>query len=192
MTSVPMTGFQNVLTFADMYAAAKVVAPVFLKTQFLNFLFGLRVSGLLVSLVLGLLALFFWIRVKKLSSKKTVKTGLSGIDKESLLFDKKINVMLRKIDDYISFENILYWKLALAEIDSYVNKVIVEIGFKGSDMSERLCKMSEEYLSNLEELKTTHTKVSEILNDNNYFLTKEETEALIEVYKNAINELRKM
>ena len=127
-----------------------------------------------------------------MSSKKTVKTGLSGIDKESLLFDKKINVMLRKIDDYISFENILYWKLALAEIDSYVNKVIIEIGFKGSDMSERLCKMSSEYLNNLEELKETHKKVSEILNDNNYFLTKEETEALIEVYKNGINELRKM
>jgi hypothetical protein len=80
----------------------------------------------------------------------------------------------------------------LAEIDSYVNKVIVEIGFKGSDMAERLCKMSFEYLANLEELKETHKKVSEILNDNNYFLTKEETEALIEVYKNAINELRKM
>jgi len=59
MTSIPMTGFQNVLTFADMNEAAKKVAPVFLKTQFLNFLFGLRVSGLLVSLVLGLLVLFF-------------------------------------------------------------------------------------------------------------------------------------
>jgi len=109
-----------------------------------------------------------------------------------LLFDKKINLMLKKIDDYISFENILYWKLALAKIDSYVNKVIVEIGFKGSDMTERLCKMSKEYLPNLEELKETHKKVSEILNDNNYFLIKEETEKLIEVYKNAINELRKM
>ncbi len=108
MTNMPINGFQDVLTFADMSAAAKVVAPVFLKTQFLNFLFGLRVSGLLISLVLGLLVLFFWIRVKKLSSKKTVKTGLSGMDKESLLFDRKINLMLKKIDDYISFENILY------------------------------------------------------------------------------------
>jgi hypothetical protein len=108
MTSVPMVGFQNVLTFADMSVAAKKVAPVFLQTQFLNFLFGLRISGLFVSLVLGLLILFFYFRVKKLSSKKTVKVGLSGIDKESLLFDRKINVMLKKIDDYISFENILY------------------------------------------------------------------------------------
>jgi hypothetical protein len=104
----PIVGFQNVLTFADMNAAAKVVAPVFLKTQFLNFLFGLRVSGLLISLILGLLVLFFYFRIKKLSSKKTAKVGLSGGDKESLLYDKKINVMLRKIDDYISFENILY------------------------------------------------------------------------------------
>ncbi len=52
--------------------------------------------------------------------------------------------------------------------------------------------MSGEYLANLEELKEAHKKVSEILNDNNYFLTKEETITLIEVYKNAINELRKM
>jgi hypothetical protein len=86
----------------------------------------------------------------------------------------------------------LYWKLALAEVDSYLNNVIIEIGFKGSDMSDRLCKMSNEYLSNLEDIKEIHQKVTEILDDNNYLLTKEETEKIIEIYKGAIEELKKM
>lgn len=59
-------------------------------------------------------------------------------------------------------------------------------------MSDRLCKMSNEYLSNLEDIKEIHKKVTEILDDNNYLLTKEETEKIIEIYRVAIDGLKKM
>ena len=187
-----MGGFENVLTFADLKVAATIVAPIFLRDTFLNFLFGVRVLGIVLIFVFVFLILFLKLKLKKMKAKKEVKVGLSGIEKESLLYDTKINAMSKKINEYISFENILYWKLALAEIDSYFNSVMIEIGFKGGDMSERLCKMPVEYLSNLEEIKYTHQKISEILNDNNYLLTKEETEGMISVYMKGIEELKKM
>jgi hypothetical protein len=187
-----MAGLENVLTFADLQIAARTVAPIFLRDTFLNFLFGLRIFGIILSFILLILILLFRMKLIKIKTKKEAKVGMSGIEKDSLLNDVKINTMFKKINDYISFENILYWKLALAEVDSYLNNVIIEIGFKGSDMSDRLCKMSNEYLSNLEDIKEIHQKVTEILDDNNYLLTKEETEKRIEIYKGAIDELKKM
>jgi hypothetical protein len=80
----------------------------------------------------------------------------------------------------------------LAEIDSYFNNVIAEIGFKGGDMIDRLNNIPEEYLSNLEDIKNTHNTISEILDDNNYLLTKEETEKLINTYMQGIEELKKL
>jgi len=187
-----MNGFSDLLTFGDLQLAVKNIAPIFFRETFLNFLFGLRVIGLISIILLMILILFFRMRLNKIKNTKNIKVGLSGIEKGSLLYDTKINAVLKKINDYISFENILYWKLALAEIDSYLNNIIIEIGFKGNDMTERLCKMTSEYLSSLEEIKNVHKKVSEILNDNNYLLTREETEKIIEVYKKGIEELKKM
>jgi glutathionyl-hydroquinone reductase len=59
-------------------------------------------------------------------------------------------------------------------------------------MTDRLSKISKIYLNNVEEIISTHDKVNEILNDNNYLLTKEETERLIDVYKQGIEELKKL
>jgi hypothetical protein len=103
-----MPGLENVLTFADLQIVARSVAPIFLRDTFLNFLLGLRLSGIIISFILLILILFFGIRLKRMKSKKETKIGLSGIEKESLLYDTKINAMFKKINDYISFENILY------------------------------------------------------------------------------------
>jgi glutathionyl-hydroquinone reductase len=78
------------------------------------------------------------------------------------------------------------------EIDSYFNNALNEVGFKGDTMTDRLAKLSKIYLNNVDEVIVTHNKVNEILNDNNYLLTKEETEKLIEVYKQGIEELKKL
>ncbi len=82
--------------------------------------------------------------------------------------------------------------MALAEIDSYFNNALNEVGFKGDTMADRLAKISKIYLANVDEIMNTHNQVNEILNDNNYLLTKEETEKLIEVYRQGIEELKKL
>ena len=46
-----MGGFENVLTFADLKVAATIVAPIFLRDTFLNFLFGVRVLGIVLIFV---------------------------------------------------------------------------------------------------------------------------------------------
>jgi hypothetical protein len=185
-------GFYDLLTFGDLQEAVRIAAPLFLRDTFSNFLFWLRLFGILVSLILFVLILFVKIKSKKIKVKKNINVGLSGIEKQSLLYDVKVKAMMKKVEEYISFENILYWKLALAEIDSYFNNVIAEIGFKGGDMIDRLNNIPEEYLSNLEDIKNTHNTISEILDDNNYLLTKEETEKLINTYMQGIEELKKL
>ncbi len=59
-------------------------------------------------------------------------------------------------------------------------------------MTDRLAKVSPIYLANADEIMNAHNKVSEILNDNNYLLTKDETEKLIDIYKQGIEELKKL
>lgn len=184
--------FYDLLTFGDLQEAVRVAAPLFLRDTFSNFLFWLRLFGILISLIFFVLILFIKIKSKKIKVKKNINIGLSGIEKQSLLYDAKIKAMMKKVEEYISFENILYWKLALAEIDSYFNDVIVEIGFKGGDMIDRLNNIPEEYLSNLEDIKNTHNTIAEILDDNNYLLTKEETDKLINTYIQGIEELKKL
>ena len=131
-------------------------------------------------------------KLRQLRKPKATKLGVSGKEKWSFLNELKIKSTFKKIDDYIGSENILYWKLALVEIDSYFNNALNEVGFKGDTMTDRLAKLSKIYLNNVNEVIVTHNKVNEILNDNNYLLTKEETEKLIEVYKQGIEELKKL
>ena len=185
-----MNGLDNVFTLADLEVAAQVVAPLFLQQTFLNFLFWARIAGLAISIFVIILIIIIKVKARQLKKPKTVKVGVSGKEKWSFLNSYKINSTFRKINDYINFENILYWKLALAEIDSYFNNVLNEIGFKGETMTDRLSKLSKIYLSNVDEIALTHDKINEILNDNNYLLTKDETEKLIEVYKQGIEELK--
>jgi len=82
--------------------------------------------------------------------------------------------------------------LALAEIESYFNKVLLEVGFRGNDLTGKLCNVSDSFLPSVEQIRQTHMKVTEILNDNNYLLTKDEVSKILDVYKMAIDELRKM
>lgn len=187
-----MNGLENVLTLADLQVAAQNVAPIFLRQTFLNFLFWARITGLAISLFILFLLMIVKFKLKQLRKPKDVKVGVSGKEKWSFLNDFKIKSTFRKISDYINFENILYWKLALAEIDSYFNNVLNEVGFKGDTITDRLAKVSKIYLNNADEIMVTHDKVNEILNDNNYLLTKEETEKLIDVYKQGIEELKKL
>jgi len=103
-----MNVFENMLSFADLQVAAQNVAPIFLRDTFLNFLFGLRLSGLIISLILIILVIVFRFKLLKLKIKKVQKVGLSGLEKGSLLYETKKKTIFKKIDDYISFENILY------------------------------------------------------------------------------------
>lgn len=82
--------------------------------------------------------------------------------------------------------------MALAEIDSYMGKVLTEIGFTGMDIYEKICNANNYVDFNMEFVKDASAKVAEILNDSNYLLTREETDKLITVYKEALEELKKL
>ncbi len=187
-----MESLNNALTLVDLQTAVGIMAPLFLRQTFLNFLFWSRITGLIISCLIVMFIMIVKIKTKQLKKPKVVKVGVSGKEKWSFLNEFKINSTFKKISDYINFENILYWKLALAEIDSYFNNVLTEVGFRGDTMTDKLTKLSKIYLSNLDEIASTHLKINEILNDNNYLLTKEETEKLIDVYKQGIEELKKL
>ncbi len=189
---MPENIFENLLSFADLQEAAREVVPLLLNDWTLDLLFYLRIAGFVLAVIFLLAALLFYFKVKKLRKPKPAKIGLSSLDKDSLLNEKNLKTIEKKIADYIAFDNILYWKLALAEADSLLGKVLAEIGFKGSDIYEKLCNAKNHIDIDLEVLKDAHIKVSDILDDNNYLLTRGETEQLIAIYHKAIEDLKKL
>ena len=183
---------EGLLGFGDLVNMVDRLKPAIVNQQTLNFLYYARVTGLVLSIVLFLCWIFFKIKIKPLKPKKEVKIGKSSLNKDSLLNEDKFKLVLIKMDEYLKFDNILYWKLALAEIESYFNKVLLEVGFRGNDLTGKLCNVSDSFLPSVEQIRQTHMKVTEILNDNNYLLTKDEVSKILDVYKMAIDELRKM
>lgn len=187
-----MNNANQLLGFGDLIVVAQKLRPAFVNDRMLSVLYRLRVGGLILTLVLLLLVVFFYIKMKPFRKKKEPKTGLSSLNKESLLNEIKWKAVLIKMDEYLKYDNILYWKLALAEIESYFSKALLEIGFRGNDLTERLANVGEHFLANIDDIKLNHNKVLLILNDNNYLLTKDEVGNILDVYKAGMDNLRKL
>lgn len=104
------SGIHNMLAFADLEIAVQRLLPVIFNGDFLNFLFYLRLLGIVLTIIFLGVMLILYIKIKTIKNKKPKKqkVGLSSLDKDSLLNDRNTKAMYKKIDDYLVFNNILY------------------------------------------------------------------------------------
>jgi hypothetical protein len=80
-------------------------------------------------------------------------------------------------------------KLALIEADNLLNQILIEEGYLGENLDERLEKLTIDILPNLEKVKEIHKIVNNIVHDPSYKLDLEEAKKIISIYEEALIEL---
>jgi hypothetical protein len=170
----------------------KILADASANQQVVNastLVFNLRRIGLFVSIVLIVGIIFLFVKLKNLS--KLAQAVKQSIQKPKIN-DKIIKRFFESIYHKIQDNNSLMNKLVLAETENYFDEVLKEIGFQGKSLSDKLDNIQEQFLPNLEQIKIAHNQVQNILDQENYQLGKEETNNIVLIYKQGIENLIKL
>lgn len=81
-------------------------------------------------------------------------------------------------------------KLAVIEADSLLNDVLLEMGYKGESLGERLENLTADLLPNLEDLKKAHATRNNIIHDPYYKLSISEVKDTLEIYEKTLVHLQ--
>lgn len=80
-------------------------------------------------------------------------------------------------------------KLALVEADKMLDESLGQMGYAGDSLGEKLDKVKEDILSNIEEVKKIHSISNAIVHDPDYKLSADQAEKALDVYQKAFREL---
>ncbi len=100
--------FDKMLMFGDLQTAANKILPIIFNDRFSELLFYFRIAGIVLMIIFLAIAVFFYFKILSFKKPKPPKVGLSSLDEGSLLGEKELKVIYKKIDDYVFFNNILY------------------------------------------------------------------------------------
>lgn len=81
------------------------------------------------------------------------------------------------------------YKLAVIEADKLFDELLKRMAYKGKDMNERLQQITQEQISNIDEIWTAHKIRNLLAHDPNYTLSFSEAQAVIQSYEDAFREL---
>lgn len=80
-------------------------------------------------------------------------------------------------------------KLAVIEADKIFDEMIKLSGYKGETMADRLKQITAAQLSNIEQLWQAHKIRNRLVHEPDYYLTQEQAEAALSIYKQAFQEI---
>ncbi len=81
-------------------------------------------------------------------------------------------------------------KISIAEADDMLERVLVRLGYEGDSLEEKLKKLDDDALSNMDDVIKAHRRRRDMSHDTSYRLTKEETEEIIQIYKEVFDNLQ--
>ncbi len=96
----------------------------------------------------------------------------------------------KKIEERGRDEDEAERKLAVIEADNLLERSLERMGFKGSNLEEKLNQVSIDVLPNLNEVRAVHRSKRDIIYDPNYDLTQDETERILLVYRKSLEDLQ--
>ncbi|NQU82520.1 MAG: hypothetical protein HQ539_01060 [Parcubacteria group bacterium] len=81
------------------------------------------------------------------------------------------------------------WKLTVVEGANLVDRILKDAGYAGDDLGERLKRVDEEEIINLEQLKKAQLITEEIITNPDYKLTKHKAEAIINAFDRSLTDM---
>lgn len=146
---------------------------------FVKFIIAIYVSVLFVDLVLLLM-------VRGVTGD--IRNTLKGAPMP-LLPKKKIQQKWIAIEDRIKLNNIQQNKAAILEADELVDGILLNIGYKGNNMKERLASADSSQIEELDLLIEAHEIRNKIIHDNSFHLDKEEVARVMNIYREFLDNL---
>ncbi len=81
-------------------------------------------------------------------------------------------------------------KLAIIEADDTVEGILEKLGYKGSSIEDRLSKLNEDIIPNINDLKRAHKTRRDIVYDPNYTLSEDESKEMIDIYEKTFRDMQ--
>jgi hypothetical protein len=165
--------------------------------EIVNFLLYPQITGWL--LIFKYLFLFFgfffvgytlWGLFKTSWLKRAILIDLKEFLTYKPFYAKKFLPKWKKIEERLKSKIEADFKLAVLEADELLNKVMDEIGYPGKNLEEKLEKITEETISNINKLKEVRKVRDDIIEDPNYKLSEEEAKKILKVYEEALRDLQ--
>jgi hypothetical protein len=106
-----------------------------------------------------------------------------------LIPKSKIRKKWMAIEKRLQFNNIYQNKIAILEADKLANNILLNIGYAGANMKERLEKADNKQLEELDSLVEAHEVRNKIIYDDNFQINKEEAERVMGLYRKFLDDL---
>lgn len=118
-----------------------------------------------------------------------IRVGLKGMD-VPLVTKGKMQKRWDKIKERLKTGNISQYKVAIIEADAMVDEILGGIGYKGSNMAEKLEQIELNHIDDhLEALKGAHQIRNRIVHEENFEIDERLAKAVIGVYENFLRYL---
>jgi len=156
-------------------------SPGFSRAVFIFKLISISLSMVLITGIIILLR-----KTNILGSKiKEAKT----IWKVPKLPVGKIQKNWQEIKNKLESRNESDCKLAVIEADKLLDDILKKMGYRGTSLGDRLSQLKLSDLSNIDKVWSAHKVRNLIVHDSNYKLSLDETEKVIKIYEETLNNL---
>ena len=184
----PLAPYQATSEYSGPWHDIKAVLEYLLSPQLQQSLFPLKIIFILISLVFFLAIIYFLIKTEFVSW--WFLYGLINFLFPKELRKERIIMKWKKIKRNLEkgeFES--QWKLSLIAALKMFDENLKKTGYSGKNLKEKLMKLSQEEVSNLDELLRIEKICQDVVRDPDYRLTKEEVQEILENFEKALKEL---
>lgn len=166
----------------DIVSIAQSVFEAVMASTTLSFLVGF----------LGLYCLVLFADIILLFSLRSVggdlKKGFFGTKERPLVSAGRLLSEWKEIESRLSSGNPSAYKVAVFEADAFVDKVLAEMGYSGSDAGERLASIDPGHFSGIGGLLEAHEIRNRIVHDRAFSLDQSEARRVLSLYRNLLEE----
>lgn len=150
----------------------------------MNFTSTIITSSVVLILIFITLAIFFFRKAKKFKSSFPDKRVRQVARPE--IFNEHWQAILSHLDSANEGE----WKLAIIEADKLVDDLLIQKGYEGESMAERLSMVSKREFKSLDLLWEAHKIRNRIAHKLNFKINRNEALRVISYYEEALKDLR--
>ncbi|MEK7659096.1 MAG: hypothetical protein AAB338_00345 [Patescibacteria group bacterium] len=142
----------------------------------------------IISLIL--IFIFFFLIVLFLLKAKKLKSGVSPERKEGSEVNlEKLNQNWQDVLNHLNSANESEWKLAIIEADKLIDDLLIQKGYQGESLAERLSMIDKKSMKSFELLWEAHKIRNRIAHKLDFKINRNEALKVISYYGEALKDL---